>query len=664
MSGKRSRAILLSVPLVLLGLLGLLGLWWGRSSAEAVTPVVESARPPAAILVTQVAAPGLNPLPPPKPPDGTRAWVPGMLYRYAVRADQELTFRQRQRGTDAPPGMRFNIQGEWNVGVVSVRDELIIARVHMVASSFTVAVDGNEALAPEVRRTMTTALELPFFISFDKTGLAKFTHFEKEADVLVRGLLRSLVANSQFVEAGVPRDTWYSEEHDTTGQYRALYQRLATHRFEKQKQSYSHVTTPQGLTPLGSEIRIDVRSISTFELEEDLWTRSLQISERLEVDAGESIPAATYVLSMSLRLLERLQEPTLIGSFDARRAFLGSAAMSSFQGVEQDPLDNYRQVLGGRSFDDMLKELRSLPSEPKARDDVRTRVLEQLRALFMLQPSEALKAPGVIRSGMDPLAASSMLGALSAASTREAIRSLSEVSGDHSISTGIRMDAAAALGMAGEPNPEGVEALRGLTRDADPTLRDTAMLGLGNAAFQMEDTNSGGAEALVHELNSMYRTASSPEQQALALRALGNTRAPSALATLQEALSSTAPQVRQAALEALRNIPDPTADRLLSQYIIGDPTVEVRRVAIFASSFRPLGPLLPALEHALRTDTSDGVRADVIYLLGEMRGMVPEAMPLLRWASENDPNLDLRKVALDFINTPATARSSPGASTP
>jgi HEAT repeat protein len=636
------------IPLVLLGVLGA---WWGLSRPGQQAPVAEAA--PQSKTAPSQAAPSAPSQPATKTADGSRAWVPGTLYRYSLNADQKIAFRKKQEGAETPPEMKFNLQGDWHVGIVSASPERIDARVHLTLSSFTILINGNEGVAPEARRAMSTALELPFFISMDRTGLVKLTHFENSADSLVRGILRAVVASSQFVVAGVPKDTWVAEEHDTTGQFQAEYARLGPDRFEKSKKSYSHLITPQGLSPLESKMRIDVHSKATFEVETDLWARSLQASEHLDVDSGEML-AAIYDQSLSLRLLQRLYDPSLFNSFKERQAALSSAPMTSFGGVQQDPLDQYRQVLGNKNFDMLVKDLRSLPKDPLERDDARTRALEQLRALFMLQPAEALKVPGIIRAGMDPLAASPMLGALSAASTKEAIQALTEVSGNESIPHDIRMDSVAALGMAGEPNRQGVDALRNISRSGDPMLRDTATLALGNSAFQMGDNDQRGSESLVLELNSGYQSATTAEQQALALRALGNTRSPSVMTTIQQALGSSHPQVRQAAVEALRNVPSPDADRLLSQYLLGDPAVEVRRAVVFSCSFRPLRPLLPALAQALRKDAADGVRNDVINLLGTQRGVVPEAMPLLVWASQNDPNADLRQTALMYVNTPTT----------
>ncbi|NBD14308.1 HEAT repeat domain-containing protein [Corallococcus silvisoli] len=658
MRRKPFRIIALASVLVLLGLGGV---WWNHSGVAAAAAGggstatgVPSPAPP----VSVAGAPSG------KDPTGARAWVAGMLYRYAASADLKVSFgRSPGQGKDAthPAGMHFSLRGEWEVGVVSVNAEAIKLRVHLKPSVFELSVEEQSAIAPDARQAMMAILAMPFFVTLDKAGAVTLTHFEQGVDELARGLLRTLVASSQFVVRGVPPATWQSEEYDTSGRYLADYQRLPANRFEKRKKTYGAVATPQGLLPVGSDLRLSVGGVTNIELGEDLWPQSLNGRERLTVDSGEGVPTVTNELELSLRLLERRMDPSLSNAFAAREPFLSTAMLASFQGQATDPLAHHRQVLGNRSLDDILKELRALPEDEKARDDARTRALEQLRALFMLRPAEALKVPDLLRSGLTPLAASPLLGALSAASTPEAIRSLVVASGDTALESDVRMDAVSALGSAGEPNREGVDALRTLAQDPDPKLRGTATLAFGNAAYQMGDTDARGSDALVEELKNNYRGARSPEQQSLILRSLGNTRAPSALQTLTDALRSESPQVRESALVALRAIPGPEADRLLAERLLSDTVSEVRRSAVFSCGFRPLAPLLPALGQALRKDSSDGVRADIVQLLGQVRGSVPDAMALLRWASQNERHPEIRRMATVFVDTPTGAvPSQPG----
>ena len=415
------------------------------------------------------------------------------------------------------------------------------------------------------------------------------------------------------------------------------------------------MATSQGLQQVdASKLRLTTRSRTTLELGEDVWPEVLEGDEQLGVDAGDGMPKVSHTLRVSLRLLERSRDATLVGLLERERSRLSTMPMASFQAPPQDPKEQYRRLLAGKRFDDLVKDLRSLPQGEKERDDARTRALEQFRALFLLEPAEALKVPGLLHEGMDPLAASPMLGALSAASTPEAVSALSKIVDDAAVTVPVRTDAVAALGMADKPTSEGIQALRGMDSSAQPELRDTAALALGNSAYQLRDEDARGADALSRELSTRYRAAKTPEEQALQLRALGNTQDPASLATIQDALRSPSVPVRQAAVEALRLIPGPVAEQLLASRMLGDPSPDVRKSAVFAAGFRPLLPLLPTLDQVLKRDPADAVRAEAVTLLGSNLGTLPQVRPLLVWTGQNDPNPNIRQSTLGFLGAVAT----------
>lgn len=647
MSGKQSRAIgLLLLVTLVLGLGG----WWAMSGQQPPPdPVPSPSKPPTRSASSMATFEDLPPLPVQASNDGTRVWSPGTVYRYELTSDQQVTFKPAQPGAEVPPGMRFMVQGQWDVGVVSASAERVDLRVHLRPSSFSASVDGQDVLTPEVRGQLEAGLGTSFFITLDREGRVKLTHFEQGTDVLVQGLLRSFVAASQFVVPGKPGAAWEVEEFDSTGRYSAAYRRLDGSRFEKSKKAYSQLASPQGLVAIGQEVHLEVHALSTFELAEDLWPHSVQARDELTLDAGGGTPPASTTLQLALRLLGRGKDASLTSALLSRQANLMSQSMASVVGQEADPQSGYRQVLGGRRFEDMLKDLHSLPTTEKERDDARSLALERLRALFKLEPAEALKVPDALRSGLDPIASSPLIGALSAASTPEALQALSHSIDDSSLQPIVRTDAIAALGVADTPNREGVDTLRRYSRDANPLFRDTATLALGNASMQMHDDDARGADALLNELVNAYRTASTPEQQALVLRALGNTRSEQVLPVVQEALRSSSVLVREAAVVALRNIPHPSVDQLLAERLTADPAPEVRKSAVFAAGFRPLAPFLPTFQRLLQVDPAEAVRAEAVNLLGANRATLPLVIPLLTWTSQNDRSPDIRNSALSFL---------------
>ncbi|WP_163863489.1 HEAT repeat domain-containing protein [Myxococcus eversor] len=656
---RRKRLHVVGLAAFLL-LLGLGAVWWRQAGEASSAPVGNAA---SSVRATEPPPPSEAP----RDAVGGRAWVPGSLHRHALSLGLTVSFGQQNApAASTGSGMRFAVQGEWDVGIVSVEGDTVLVRFHLRPTSFELQVEGQGALAPEQRQAMVAALSLPFFATLDRTGAVSLTHFEQGVDELARGLLRSVVASSQFVVNGMPGTSWSTEEQDTSGQYLAAYQRQGSSRFEKRKRAYTAVATPQGLQPLGTSPRMSVSGGSTFELGEGAWLQTLQTREQLTVDSGEGLPTVTNATELTLRLLERRQDASLRSAFAARSGLLTTAALASFQGQATDPLAHHRQVLGSRTFEDILADLRALPTDEKARDDARTRALEQLRALFLLRPEEAARIPALLREkGLSPLAASAMLGALSAASTPESLRALASATVDTALTTDVRMDAVSALGMADNPLREGVDTLRQLSRSEDPRLRGTATLAMGNAAMQLNDTDGRGSEALVQELKNDYRAARDADQRALLLRSLGNTRAPGALESIMDALRSDSVKVREAAMVALRGIPGPEADRLLVERLANDSASEVRRAVVFACGFRPLEPLLlPMLGQALREDVSDGVRSDIVQLLGQHRGNTPGALALLRWASQHERHPDIRRMATTYVETPTTPVTSQSAPTP
>jgi len=172
--------------------------------------------------------------------------------------------------------------------------------------------------------------------------------------------------------------------------------------------------------------------------------------------------------------------------------------------------------------------------------------------------------------------------------------------GDTSLDYRVRDNAVSALGLASSPTQEELSALRRVAQGSEVPLRDTAILGLGGAVGNLQETDKRTAEALLQEINSALAGATTPREQSLLPLALGNTRAFSALPSLQLFLSSRAPEVRSAAVEALRFMPTPQADTLLSERVVLDESPDVRHAAVFAAGFRPLEPLLPAFQRVLQ----------------------------------------------------------------
>ena len=120
---------------------------------------------------------------------------------------------------------------------------------------------------------------------------------------------------------------------------------------------------------------------------------------------------------------------------------------------------------------------------------------------------------------------------------------------------------------------------------------------------------------------------------------------------MQTFLTAKSPEVRASATEGLRFMPAPEADRLLSERLLSDDAPQVRSAAVFAAGFRPLGPLLPAFERALRSDPTAMVRMAVVQLLKVHASTSPKARLLLTWSSAEDEDAQIRGEAAKALES-------------
>lgn len=608
----------------------------------------------AALLLGRSPPPPASPSGSAAPASAERAWSPGTWYRYGLQGSYTVRFRSANPGAYLPPTLRFQLQGDWRVGICSVGDERIEVQVSFSPSRFLLDAGGQAALPPEQRRAMLEALATPFFVTFNRAGAARLIHFEPQVDVLTQGLLRSLVASSQVVLPSPLSASWGAPEEDGSGRYLASYQLQSPLQLEKTKLRYTHLVTGQGLQPVDASLRVQVLSRTQVKLaREDLWLESLQCQETLEVDSGPDMIIPGAESQVELRLMERGSDRSLVTAFRERQPSLLSLPMANPQPLQlQDPLAHHRQILAGRSLKDFIQGLRSLPTEKTARGKARNQALEGLLALFILEPATASQVPALLRTRVDASASSPLIGALSAANTPEAIRALCQIVGDASLNPQVRLDATSALGAVSSPTEDALSTLRSLARGADVPLRETATLGLGSAAYHLREMDERAANTLLHELTLALASATQPREQALVLLALSNTRAPGALSSIQLFLSSGSPEVRGAATEALRFMPAPRADTLLSERLLLDDSPKVRNAAVSAASSRPLGPLLPAVQQVLQTDPDSSVRGALVQWLGSQVGTSPQARRLLFWSSQHDPEDSIRQTAASLLIRP------------
>ena len=126
--------------------------------------------------------------------------------------------------------------------------------------------------------------------------------------------------------------------------------------------------------------------------------------------------------------------------------------------------------------------------------------------------------------------------------------------------------------------------------------------------------------------------------------ALGVIRRPSAAAPLQAVLADADPQVRAAALSALRKVEGFT-DGSVATSLLSDGDENVRVQAIFTVAQLRTQAAVPALVQLLQSDASPSVRKRAAWALGQMNASASVAAPALTQASTGDASPFVRSLA-------------------
>jgi HEAT repeat protein len=575
-----------------------------------------------------------------------RDWEPGLEYVHRLEFDQTLAL-QGTPGSAAT--VVVGITGELTQTVVDAEDAQVYVRYALDPSRLVVRT-GQGELDDRSRSTVLDALREPFYVAYGRDGAALNTFMSEKLDPTSQATLRTLVSSLQVVVSPERQADWTSRELDTTGSYDAAYRLVAQPAsFEKVRRSYVGLGASGGAPqPIPASMRIEPRGQTRFALDDRRWIESLSADEHLAVHTQQGL-SAVGDLKVTLRFLARRSDPGKIGSFSRSRAGLVGAGLADM-GVAPEPREaQLRRIVGDATLDSLIGELNQLPDDGELRGPAKAKVMQRLTALFELDPAAARAARRMISNDSARDVYSPIIGSLSAASTPAAVDTLAQVSGDASLDRKIRVDAIAGLGVVEKPAQSGVDQLAELAQDPDVELRSTATLALGTTAHHLRANDAPAAERLLDQLRKDVTAAREPNDRILKLGALANTGDAGSLPAIEQALASDAVPVRAAAVAALRLIRDARADALLTTALVKDPAPEVRRRAIFASSFRPLEPLLPALSHALSRDPAEVVRMDAVRLIGENRDSLPGAAALLGGASRSDPSDQVRRVAAQFL---------------
>lgn len=375
------------------------------------------------------------------------------------------------------------------------------------------------------------------------------------------------------------------------------------------------------------------------------WWSTTSYVEQVEVAMAEAQMAVRQDLQVLARRLDAGKAAVAAPADLWTRPWEPAAGDADTQAAGAKQLEQQRrELIEGVDFDELLAELehilRSGNQQSKEWSRARRRLIELLRA----RPELAEKVLAMLLDpGLDRELAANLLGAAGAAGTAPMQGLLLKVAQAGLLDAERRGQALVALVQVEDPDPAAFGLLPGLFRDAglDATVRSASLFMLGAGAGQ-----PGADPHLLAHLLAQEQYAIENGLLDDYLAALGNAGLPEILPVAQQHLASTDPDVRAAALDALRRLETPEALELLRRHASDDPSVEVRCAAIEALHGRVGAQVLAVYEAALR-DPQVAVRQTALRGLVHRDGL--EVQALMRHARDNDPAQQVRDLAAELL---------------
>lgn len=455
----------------------------------------------------------------------------------------------------------------------------------------------------------------PYYFTTSDEGRILALQFSPGMQELARGTLTSLATLGQRSAIAA----------DTLGDYEATYAEDA-HGIHRTRVRYSRVTG-------GDAIAVTIVETGTdFVLREDGWPSSITGREVTRVGNGEMTVLGQQEFAL---------RHTATAAIDAGwpKGLEVSAVDAAAANANADDLDD-RQLAGNATFPDLMTELAKLT-------DSHDRGYQFLRlaALMRLDPNaveEARRAVLANAAGADVV-----VGAMGEAGTPQAQHTLASLLDSSALDGERRVQAAVALGLTGSPTTATLDALAQQSKQGGE-VGDTALLAYGNATLRMSDENPAEAARHVDDLLARLAQATTDEERAMVLRALGNTGDGRILPALSPYLAATSVMVRTAATEALRLVP---GDEAMIIAALGDAVLDVRAAAVLAAANHDMNVLRPALAGVLQRDREDSVRRAIIELAAD----APVLRPLLVEAAAHDADPELRALAKRLLDESGSA---------
>ncbi len=478
-----------------------------------------------------------------------------------------------------------------------------------------------------------------FWVTYQPDGAAARVHFPRDMTDDVRNFLELVATQAQLVRPAEASPQWTTTERDAAGTYFAAYEGLGPGEILKRKMRYMTLDGTSG--PHDSSVAVRVDSSETrFAVDGQGLVDSVQGHEATYVEAKLGALGLSVDIRLRMDHPRSGRDPGLVGSFERARPGLDSGPIVTQRATDQEMLARRdARLVYGLTLEQVLDSLRSGHADEKVR--------AQVEALLRQRPKDIPAAMAFAReAGKD--ASTLVLQAAGAAGTPATQDALCVLASDERAPGPLRIESVGALVRTKEPTAPTIATLIRLMDAGDAGLRRQALYMAGTAGANCEDGDPQALARIQAELLARHASCNGPTCVDV-LAALGNLGTPAIVPSVERSLGDGSAAVRAAAARALRRVKIPAADGLIARAMKDDADPSVRAAAVFASTFRPLSPLLEALSHTIEADPVDYVRTAAIEAVANHIDESPLVEKALVTAAAKDSVAGVRRLAREAL---------------
>jgi hypothetical protein len=474
-------------------------------------------------------------------------------------------------------------------------------------------------------------------VTVDMDGLVRGVRFGSGMDEATRAYARTLLAAAQFSHPRRGATRWETREDDQAGSYRAGYV-LDRRDVVRTRIAYLPASPAVPGSPNVTQVLAPGGSLrGSFSAAGELVAVEGTETQRVLV-AGKEIANGTTRLQ-----LRKLGNATAedAGAAAARRDALMQQSPERLSDAATAPSSDagmHRRELGDDTLDTLLAQL-AVPASVAPDSSEATALYVKLKALVFLQPTaSAPLAAGLVRAPSDPAAlmlGAQALAAIGHADAQAALASILRARADDVQTLATLVPLLGTIPSPGEPM---LGTLQWLATDGvDPMIRSVARLAIGTMARRNSASDPAQATAWVGWLRGRLGASADPADRRGYLLALGNSASLQALPDVRRFARDPEPDVRSAAMLALRWMDIDEARRLLGAALVRDADSTVRQAAAQALGLHAMQPRDFALQRsAFFAEREDEVRIMLLENLWASAQAYPEARAIVEKAKQDE----------------------------